>query len=362
MHEVAEVGLVVVVRPQLAEVRLLVEGARLAGPRRLGGAGDRPPAALADGAQQGPRVGDDALVDVEAAEHLLVLGRQHGDPRVAAARDGGAAGELVRQRRVLVLGDRAQLLELGRHAVVGDAGGGEVRSRGRQAARQLVLAGIDDAAGDQAEQQGRDLRDVGVVLAGQQLVDGAAAVEAAQEVQLLGQQVELAGQLAGPARGHGRVALGHRLEGAAGSLVGPALLHRREDQRLERLLERHAGRRPGLAALLELEAALLPAEDLEQLDPDLLLEAVAEVALGEDAHLDQQLALLLAGAADRLERVVALLLRDEALVGEDLAEELGREVAAHQRRPAVDEEHHLLRLSRQQVEVAGAARPGDVAD
>jgi hypothetical protein len=77
--------------------------------------------------------------------------------------------------------------------VVGDARRGEVRSRRRQAARQLVLAGIDDAAGDQAEQQRRDLRDVGVVLAGEQLVDGAAAVEAAQEVQLLGQQVELAG-------------------------------------------------------------------------------------------------------------------------------------------------------------------------
>ena len=103
-------------------------------------------------------------------------------------------------------------------------------------------------------------------------------------------------------------------------------------------------------------------KDLEQLDPDLLLEAVAEVALGEDAHLDQQLALLLAGAADRLERVVALLLGDEALVGEDLAEELGRHVAAHERRATVDEEHHLLGLAGQQVEVAGAARAGDVAD
>ncbi len=306
-------------------------------------------------------VDDDRVVAVEAAEHLLVLGREDRHARVLGGHQRRTR-RLVGQRGVLELGDLAELFEPRDQGVVGLGLRGEVWARRRQASGLFDVGGLEHAAREQAEQQGRDLRDVGVVLLGQQLVGGAAAVDAAQEVQLLRQQVERLREVAGPARGDRRVLVGDRLELHARALVGPALLHAGEHDRLDGSVEAEPAGGRRLAAGLELEAALFPAEDLEQLDAQLLVEAVAEVALGEDAHLDQQLALLLAGASDRLERVVALLLGDEALVGQDLPEELRREVRADQRRHAVDEEDDLLRLAHHQVEVAGRARLGDVAD
>jgi hypothetical protein len=72
--------------------------------------------------------------------------------------------------------------------------------------------------------------------------------------------------------------------------------------------------------------------------------------------------LLLAGSADRLERLIALRLRDQALAREHLSEALGRHVRSHRDRFSMIEEHDLLGLAVEQVEAAGALDARELAD
>src|SRR5690606_9166552 len=85
-------------------------------------------------------------------------------------------------------------------------------------------------------------------------------------------------------------------------------------------------------------------------------------ALAEDAHLDQQLALLLAGPADRLEGLIALRLGDQPLAREDLPEALGGDVGADRDRLATIEVHDLLGLAVEQIQAAGTLGPRELAD
>src|SRR5690606_2126157 len=101
---------------------------------------------------------------------------------------------------------------------------------------------------------------------------------------------------------------------------------------------------------LELKSAVLPGEAVGELAAQLRLEAVSQVATAEDPHLDEQLALLRARTSDRLEGLIALLLRDESLLGEDLTETFLEDVRAHEGRPPLNEENDLLRASVEQIQ------------
>ena len=264
-------------------------------------------------------------------------------------------GQLTGQRGVFVGRDRESgrvvgpQLGVGTSAPVVDRLG--LRPGWATIARELGEPGLNgrvEQRGDRGHQRIEGPRE--------QLADRLAAVERRQQVALLGHDLEIELTLVDD-----RVAIEVGLERFAGSRLAAGLEQRDQDQALGRRAKAQAVV-VALGLGLVLILAVVPGEDVVELVAKLSLEPVAEVALRQDAHLDQQLALLLAGPADRLERLIALGLGDQPLAREDLPEALGEHVRADGDWLATFEEDDLLGVAIEEEETARTARPGDLAD